>query len=42
MNFEWDERKALINQDKHGVSFQEARTVFYDESGYYRAGRRGL
>ncbi|PSF14224.1 BrnT family toxin [Marinobacter shengliensis] len=33
MNFEWDERKALINQDKHGVSFQEARTVFYDAYG---------
>ena len=29
--FEWDERKNLTNQRKHGVSFQEARTVFLDE-----------
>ena len=30
MNFEWDENKARINQQKHGVSFEEARTVFDD------------
>lgn len=29
--FDWDENKNLINQRKHGVSFEEARTVFYDE-----------
>lgn len=29
--FEWDENKNLINQRKHGVSFDEAKTVFYDE-----------
>lgn len=28
MDFEWDECK---NQAKHGVSFEEAKTVFYDE-----------
>jgi uncharacterized DUF497 family protein len=28
--FEWDERKAKINLDKHGISFDEARTVFND------------
>ena len=30
MNFEWDENKARINQEKHGVSFDEAKTVFDD------------
>ena len=29
--FFWDERKNLINQKKHGISFEEAQTVFYDE-----------
>ena len=28
MNFEWDENKAQGNQNKHGVTFEEARTVF--------------
>ncbi|MGA8537898.1 MAG: BrnT family toxin [Terriglobales bacterium] len=28
--FEWDSRKAKSNQRKHGVSFDEARTVFDD------------
>ena len=31
MNFVWDEAKNQINQAKHGVSFEEAKTVFYDE-----------
>ncbi len=30
MNFEWDENKARINLEKHGVSFEEAKTVFDD------------
>ena len=30
--FEWDSNKAQINLQKHGVSFEEAMTVFYDES----------
>ena len=29
--FEWDEKKNDINQKKHGISFEEAKTVFYDE-----------
>lgn len=29
--FEWDEKKNEINKKKHGVSFEEAQTVFYDE-----------
>ena len=31
IQFEWDENKNQINQHKHGISFQEAKTVFYDE-----------
>lgn len=30
-HFEWDEPKANANITKHGVSFDEAKTVFYDE-----------
>lgn len=29
-SFEWDESKALMNEQKHGVSFDEAVTVFED------------
>ncbi|MCB1560819.1 MAG: BrnT family toxin [Xanthomonadales bacterium] len=32
IKFEWDSAKAASNLRKHGVSFEEARTVFYDES----------
>ncbi|KJH72575.1 BrnT family toxin [Aliterella atlantica] len=28
MEFEWDRQKATTNFKKHGVSFEEARTVF--------------
>ena len=28
--FEWDEKKAEINKRNHGVSFDEAQTVFID------------
>ena len=31
IKFEWNEVKASSNVNKHGVSFEEARTVFYDE-----------
>ena len=30
MSFEWDEDKASANVEKHGVSFDEAQTVFDD------------
>lgn len=30
MRFEWDSDKAESNFNKHGVSFDEAVTVFYD------------
>jgi uncharacterized DUF497 family protein len=31
IRFEWDTRKAATNAAKHGVTFEEAKTVFYDE-----------
>ena len=31
LRFEWDEAKNRESQRKHKVSFEEARTVFYDE-----------
>src|SRR5215208_6592547 len=31
LRFEWDRRKAAANLLKHGVSFEEAQSVFYDE-----------
>jgi uncharacterized protein len=31
MDFEWDERKDVANQKKHGVSFFEASEVFADD-----------
>lgn len=30
MEFEWNPDKAIINIEKHGISFQEASTVFDD------------
>lgn len=32
IDFEWDFQKDRLNQRKHGVSFSEARTVFYDDA----------
>ena len=31
IQFEWDSRKAASNLKKHGVSFDEAKSVFFDE-----------
>ena len=31
LRFEWDPVKAESNLKKHGVSFEEARTVFFDD-----------
>jgi len=30
LNFEWNDEKAKANLKKHGVSFDEATTVFID------------
>ena len=32
IEFAWDRRKARLNLAKHGVSFEEAQTVFLDEN----------
>ncbi len=32
IKFEWDENKNDINKKKHRISFEEAKTVFYDEN----------
>ena len=31
LSFEWDDSKATANARKHGVSFEEAKSVFVDE-----------
>ena len=30
--FEWDDHKNDSNKRKHGVSFEDAQTVFFDEN----------
>ena len=32
LRFEWDPAKDALNQRKHGISFDEATTVFSDEA----------
>jgi hypothetical protein len=31
--FSWDNRKAITSFEKHGISFEEAATVFGDANG---------
>lgn len=31
IRFEWDENKNRLNQRKHGISFEEASSVFFDD-----------
>ena len=31
LKFEWDENKNQLNIKKHGISFEEASSVFYDD-----------
>lgn len=31
LHFEWDDEKATVNVKKHGISFEEAKSVFRDE-----------
>jgi hypothetical protein len=33
LRFEWNAAKNAANKRKHGVSFEEAQTVFYDDWG---------
>jgi len=32
LRFTWDKSKSKANQKKHGISFEEAQTVFFDEN----------
>ena len=32
LKFKWDDSKEKINIRKYGISFDEARSVFYDEN----------
>jgi uncharacterized DUF497 family protein len=32
IHFVWDKQKAAINKKRHGVSFEEAQSVFYDDN----------
>lgn len=31
IKFEWNTAKATSNRKKHGISFEEAQSIFYDE-----------
>jgi len=31
MRFDWDKAKNTANRRKHGVSFEEAETAFFDD-----------
>ena len=32
LTFDWDNEKSASNRKKHGISFEEAQTVFLDEN----------
>ena len=44
IKFTWDKNKASKNLEKHGVSFEEASSVFYDEFAvqFYDSGHSEL
>ncbi len=35
LRFSWDPDKARANEKKHGVSFEEAQTIFYDDNARF-------
>ena len=37
IRFEWDPAKSRSNELKHGISFPEAQTVFYDDNARLEA-----
>jgi len=41
LHFEWDPAKAGANKNKHGISFEEAQSVFYDENARFMADSEG-
>ncbi len=34
LKFTWNDHKNKTNQKKHGISFEEAQTVFFDENAF--------
>ena len=40
-SFEWDERKNIINEKKHSISFFEAMTVFDDDNALFEYDSEG-
>jgi uncharacterized DUF497 family protein len=40
MKFEWDDSKNRLNQEKHGISFEEAKEVFNDALQISRLDKR--
>ena len=40
MKYEWDENKNKLNQQKHGISFEEAKEVFDDPLQISRLDKR--
>ena len=40
INFEWDEKKNNSNKAKHGISFDEAASVFEDERAIVISARK--
>jgi len=32
LKFEWNSNKSITNKKKHGISFEEAQTVFFDSN----------
>jgi hypothetical protein len=36
IRFEWDPAKSAENRHKHGITFEEAQTVFYDDRALLR------
>lgn len=33
IKFEWDEAKSVANHKKHQITFEEAKSIFFDEFG---------
>ena len=42
IHFTWDEEKNRSNQKKHGISFEEAATVFHDDDALLKYDERTL
>ena len=36
MGFVWDTRKAKANLTKHGISFEDAKSVFFDDHARFK------